>query len=226
MILLNEKTVVALFVRRPVAGRVKTRLARDLGDGPACELYQAMVADVIAAVITSGMPLVLFHDGTAEDALPPAWTAGAAAVCVQEGGDLGERMAGAFRASFRAGAHGVILAGSDIPGIDRSLLSAAAAAIAGHDAVFSPAVDGGYCLVAAAAERYDGRIFHDIPWSSPGVMERTVAACTAAGLSCRLLEPRRDIDTMDDLVAYCARPAACAPATNAWLADHGFLSRA
>lgn len=226
MLQFADKTVIALFIRRPVAGRVKTRLARDLGAEAACELYRVMVADVIAAVVGSGMPLALFHDGAEGDLLPPEWCGEAAAVFPQEGDDLGERMDRAFRRSFVAGACGVILTGSDIPGIDTPLVTAAREAIRDLDAVFAPAEDGGYCLVAAARDRYDRRMFGDIPWSTPQVLERTLAVCAAAGLSTALLEPRRDIDTLADLAAYCRCPSTAARRTNAWLAAHGFLPSA
>ncbi len=221
-----DQTIVALFIRRPVAGRVKTRLARDLGDAAACELYRAMVDDLVATVASTGMPLLLFHDGVAGDPLPPEWCGTASGVYPQEGAELGERMDRAFRCSFAAGAAGVILAGSDIPGIDSPLLAAAREALRDHDALFAPAEDGGYCLVAAARDRYDRRIFAGIPWSTPQVLERTRAVCTAAGLSTGLLESRRDIDTLADLAAYCRCPSAAARRTNAWLAAHGFLPHA
>jgi len=219
----TDQTIVALFIRRPIVGRVKTRLARELGDDAACELYRAMVADVIAAVAGSGMPLVLFHDGAEGDSLPPEWCGAASVACAQVGDDLGVRMDRAFRRSFDDGAAGVILVGSDIPGIDPPLLTAARGAIGDHDAVFAAAEDGGYCLVAAARDRYRHCIFDNIPWSSAQVLELTLAACAAAGLSAGLLEPRRDIDTLADLAAYCCRPSPGAHRTNAWLAAHGFL---
>jgi hypothetical protein len=57
------------------------------------------------------------------------------------------------------------------------------------------------------------------------VLDATVAACIANGLSYGLLEPRQDIDTLDDLRSYCRKPSASAPATNAWLVSHGFLHK-
>lgn len=219
------QTVVAVFVRPPVPGQVKTRLARALGDEAACDLYRAMVADCIANVRGCGLPLFLFHDGQDSAGLPAEWTGAADSVIRQEGELLGERMGAAFERSFAAGTQGVILVGSDIPGIDAGLLQSAREAIECHDAVFAPALDGGYCLVAAQRDRFNDGIFHGIPWSTPRVLETTLAACTARGMSYRLLEPRRDIDTIDDLAAYCHTPSASAPTTNAWLVARGLLKQ-
>jgi glycosyltransferase A (GT-A) superfamily protein (DUF2064 family) len=129
----------------------------------------------------------------------------------------------AFERSFAVGAREVVLVGSDIPGIDTGLLQSAVAAVQDHDAVFAPALDGGYCLVASRFDRFDRMIFRDIPWSTSRVLEMTIAACAAHGVSSHLLDPRQDIDTMDDLAAYCRRPSPSAPATNAWLVAHGLL---
>ncbi|MBL0224402.1 MAG: TIGR04282 family arsenosugar biosynthesis glycosyltransferase [Geobacteraceae bacterium] len=220
---LHLQTVAAIFVRHPVPGRVKTRLATDLGDEPACDLYRAMVADGLANVKACGLPLLLFHDGRDAAGLPPEWTGSADLIFGQEGESLGERMSAAFERSFAAGATGVILTGSDIPGIDTGLLSSAREALELYDIVISPAFDGGYCLVASTRGRYNSLIFQGIPWSTPYVLEMTVAACSDHGLSYRLLEPRQDIDTMDDLAAYCRRPSGSAHATNAWLIARGLM---
>jgi uncharacterized protein len=221
----RHKAIVAVFVRQPVSGRVKTRLAGDLGDAAACGLYRAMVTDCIANVRACGLPLFLFHDGQDAAGLPPEWTSAADALFRQEGDSLGERMGAAIERSFAAGAQSVVLVGSDIPGIDAGLLRSAVDAVQDHDAVFAPALDGGYCLVASSSSRFNGVIFRGIPWSTSRVLEMTVAACVAHGLSFRLLEPRQDIDTMDDLAAYCRTPSASALATNAWLIARGMLKQ-
>lgn len=218
-----NQTVVCIFVRCPAPGRVKTRLARDLGNEAACDLYRAMVADLIATVRACGMPLFLCHDGQDATGLPSEWIEAAATVIRQQGKSLGERMSAAFEDAFAIGAGGVILTGSDIPGMDAMLLRSAQTAIEQHDVVFAPALDGGYCLVAAKKNHVNDIIFQNIPWSTPSVLEMTLAACTTHGLSYQTLEPRRDIDTLDDLSAYCRNPAATAPATNAWLASRGLL---
>lgn len=221
----RQQTIAAVFVRQPVPGRVKTRLACALGNEAACDLYRAMVADCIANVRASGLPLYIFHDGQDAAGLPAEWTGAADYVFCQEGESLDERMGAAFERSFAAGARGMILVGSDIPGMDAGLLQSAREAIQCHDAVFAPAFDGGYCLVAARRDRFTRDIFHGIPWSTACVLDMTVAACRAHGVSYRLLDPRRDIDTMDDLAAYCRTPSASAPATNAWLAARGLLGQ-
>lgn len=218
-----QNIVVALFVRHPVPGCVKTRLACDLGDEAACDLYRAMVADVIANIKACGLPLYLFHDGRDAVGLPVEWVRAADGIISQVGGALGERMTAAYEFLFSAGWGQVVLVGSDIPGIDAQLLASAIAAIREYDVVFSPAFDGGYCLVAAQKDRFNASIFHNIPWSTSDVLKTTLEVCRTDGLSYSLLDPRQDIDTLTDIEAYCGQPAVHAASTNRWLVAHGYM---
>ncbi len=223
MTLISQHIAVALFVRHPVPGRVKTRLARDLGEGDACGLYRAMVTDILANTKVCGLPLYVFHDGQAADGLPLEWQNAAEGAICQTGDSLGERMTTAFEYLFSIGRERVVLTGSDIPGIDAPLLQSAIASMADHDMVFSPAFDGGYGLVAARKESFSAEIFRNIPWSTSDVLEKTLASCQAEGVSYTLLDPRQDIDTLEDILAYCEQPSSTAAYTNSWLVSHGFM---
>ena len=211
-------SIIALFLRPPVPGQVKTRLARSLGTEAACSLYQAMVADSIHACRSSGIPLALFYSGDTPASLPDEWLQAAHSVYPQSGDSLGDRMAAAFELLFSHGARQIILIGSDIPDMNASLLQAAATALENNDIALAPAADGGYGLIAASRARFTHRIFCDIPWSTSRVLELTLAACRSAGRSCILLDELRDIDTRSDLEAYLAHPCPTAIHTNAWLA--------
>lgn len=219
----RKHTAVALFVRHPLPGYVKTRLACDLGDEAACELYQAMVADIIVNVSACHLPIYLFHDGQHTVGLPKEWLQAAHDVVGQSGDALGERMAAAFEYLFSIDRKQVILIGSDIPGIDTALLQSAVAAMKRADVLFSPAFDGGYCLVASRKDSFNAEIFQNIPWSTAAVLEKTLERCKSAGLKYTLLEPRQDIDTLDDIKAYCNTPSSCATFSNNWLISHGYM---
>jgi len=209
----------AMFVRHPISGQVKTRLAHDIGADNACSLYRAMVADVLTNINLFKMPIILFHDGVSGEELPEAWLAYAHKVFSQQGETLGERMAQAFELLFANGAEKVILVGSDIPGIDVPLLQSTIDALDCSDAAFSPAYDGGYCLVALRKAGYSSSIFRDIPWSTEKVLLMTLDACRVAKLTYTLLDYRQDIDNADDLLAYSRNTLQSAPETNTWLAE-------
>ena len=55
---------VVLFVKPPIPGRVKTRLARDIGDDAACSIYRRLADYTIQQIQASGIPLALFFDGS------------------------------------------------------------------------------------------------------------------------------------------------------------------
>ena len=213
---MNPATV-ALFVRPPVPGRVKTRLAATIGDRFACTLYRAMVLDVLRAVQASGLELRLFHDGSDSQQLPPAWRRAAAAVRPQVDGDLGARMAAAFVDGFAAGCDRVLLAGSDLPGLDSATFRVAAESLEQYEAVLLPTRDGGYGLFGLRATAFSPSFFTDIAWSTDRVLAATLLRLHRAGVRVQLLPVQQDIDTSDDLRSYCRQPAAHARHTNAVL---------
>ena len=219
----SSATVVALFVRVPLPGRVKTRLASHLGAEGACSLYRAMVADILANLMACGYPVYLFHDGKDDSELPEEWIAASSKVIAQEGDSIGERMAAAFERCFAEDLERVLLAGSDIPGLDNRLMFEAAKALEAHDVAIAPAADGGYCLIAMSRGSYRQDVFRDVPWSSDQVLRTTLERCRDSNLGVTLLKTLRDIDTIEDLVAYCREPNNEAAATNNYLKAADFF---
>ncbi len=220
---LGNFTIVALFVRVPIPGRVKTRLAQDLGEHDACELYKAMVADILENTKVSGFPIYLFHDGVDSKGLPQEWMEASDKVIVQTGESIGERMAAAFEYCFDNNVDQVILIGSDIPGIDSGILLKAAMTLKFHDITIAPVVDGGYCLIAMKRNTYLPMIFKDISWSTDAVLRDTLEKCEVFQIEVELLEVLQDIDTIDDLKSYRLNPSSTACATNKWIENAGTI---
>jgi uncharacterized protein len=217
MTALDNVTIVALFVRLPVPGRVKTRLAQDLGEYGACELYKAMVADILENIRVSGLRMYLFHDGKDSREVPREWLEASGRAIVQQGESIGERMAEAFRYCFAENVDQVIVVGSDIPGLDSSKLLAASLALKTRDVAIAPAADGGYCLIAMKRTSFSLKIFQDIPWSTEAVFRDTLARCDELRMEVELLDVLLDIDTIDDLNAYRQNRSSSAYATNRWI---------
>lgn len=193
--------VIALFVKTPLPGRVKTRLARDIGTEAACIIYRRLANRTIEHAAASGIPLVICYDGNRED-VPDDWQQPAWSVIPQATGDLGRRMAAAFRALFHDAAHHVVVIGSDIPGIDCAYLRHAFSLLDDHDMVIGPATDGGYCLIGFRRQSFTPRLFQGVPWSTGQVLRLTLQAAAREGLNVGLLPPLSDIDTIDDLRRY------------------------
>ncbi len=195
-----------LFLKDP-GGRVKTRLAVQLGAALARETYRAMVADLLANLEPVQELIVpyLDPDGCAPGS-PGAGCAGwdLPRRRLQRGADLGERMAGAFREVFGEGARRVLLIGSDIPQVDASLIRSYMRRLGRHDMVFGPAADGGYYLIGLRPGSLDRRLFQGISWSTERVYRQTLERARWLGLSCFSGPVLRDIDTLEDLLAVAA----------------------
>ena len=208
------KTAIALFVRMPIPGRVKTRLAATVGDHAACELYKAMVSDILASIAVSRLPLTLFYDEGDPQLMPASWAMAATAIHRQSPGDIGQRMATAFAQCFACGYAQVLLCGSDIPGIDSSVLTTAAQALADHDAVLLPAFDGGYGLIGLKPGSFHRVLFEHLAWSTGQVFATTLERLHRLNITPAVLTRQRDIDTFDDLRQYWLAQSSAALATS------------
>lgn len=208
--------IVVVMAREPVPGAVKTRLARVLGPGPACELYVAFLRDLTATLRKAGRPCCFaVHP-------PGADLGGVVGEAVpqidQRGGDLAERMRNTFLDIFRKRAARVVMIGADLPHLGAADLDAAFAALRQDDVVLLPVRDGGYGLVGLSAPV---DIFSGIPMGSPRVLEETAARCRALGLRLHLLPESFDVDEAGDLrllEQWIAAGRARLPATAATLA--------
>ena len=195
-----KPAIIALFVKPPIPGRVKTRLARNIGDEAACSIYRRLADHTINEIQASSFPLTLFFDGYNPNLLPLSWKEAAQVCLPQQGDDLGSRMAYAFQELFSKGYEKVVLIGSDIPGIDAGYLKQAFSMLnAGNNLVIGPALDGGYCLIGFNASGFTNTIFNGITWSTNQVLQQTLQAAKKAGLSTGLLKSLQDIDTLADL---------------------------
>jgi rSAM/selenodomain-associated transferase 1 len=192
-----DRVRVAVFAKAPVAGQVKTRLVATLGEAGAAELHASLVRHALFAATLAGV-------GRVELWCAPDETHAFFGECArdmgarlrrQEGADLGARMAHAFEASLSAGRQ-LILIGSDCPALTAGGIERAAAALASHDAVVTPAEDGGYVLIGLS-RRVPG-LFDGIEWSTASVMDATRERLRAAGARWLELPALWDVDRPED----------------------------
>jgi rSAM/selenodomain-associated transferase 1 len=215
------KRALILFAKRPAAGQTKTRLAGVLGLQGAADLYSCFLRDALeeARRVPGALRALAYAPGDAEAffaALAPSYT-----LLPQHGADLGERMDLALRHFLEAGYDQAALVGSDIPLLTAQTIAEAFGLLdRGADAVFGPADDGGYYLVALA--RPQPALLRSVHMSTPDVLRETLALAEVAGVHTALLHPLYDVDTPDDLRRLrgdiAAAPAEVAPHTRAFLA--------
>jgi rSAM/selenodomain-associated transferase 1 len=196
-----------VFVRAPVEGRVKTRLAAALGPRGALRVYRRLAEHALAAARALGPAVSLRVHVTPADDVPAvrAWLGAGPAYLPQAEGDLGARMAAAFADAFAAGARRVVIIGSDLPDLSPDLLRRAFDHLSATDAVLGPAADGGYWLLGLA--RPLPEVFAGIAWSTDGVLAATLARLRAAGIEPARLPTLRDVDEAADLPPGWAKAA-------------------
>lgn len=186
--------VVVVFGREPVPGRVKTRLAREIGAARAAAVYAILLERTLEQARLSGLdPVLALAEPPSLGWRPPV----PVPVEPQTGSDLGSRMAASFSRHFARGAEVVVLVGSDCPALRAEHLRTAAAACRSADVVLGPALDGGYWLVAQRAPGAD--LFTGVPWSSPATLDATRRRIAALGVCHRELEVLRDVDDSESL---------------------------
>lgn len=190
-----------IFVKNPVEGQVKTRVAASVGHPKAVEVYiellehtRNIMAELIKIADLRRFKVnVYYGDFINEDDL---WTELDVQKYLQTGADLGERMKNAFANEFAQGAASVAIVGSDCLALTENHLKAAFMALDKVEVVIGPALDGGYYLLGM--NQLQSALFENKSWSQSTLLKETKAELKAQKTSYELLETLSDIDTWDD----------------------------
>lgn len=202
---MQTKECLLFYVKSPENGKVKTRLARDIGDEHATELYKCFILDILATLATLPQRVCLCY--TPEDAEfdLKKWLAEAYLYMRQQGSDLGERMCHSFYEAFQRGFERVVLIGSDLPDIPAQYIGRAFENLRTSDVVIGPAVDGGYYLLGFRQEAFLPGVFKDISWSTNIVFDQTLKTIRQAALNYSILPEWYDVDNLAELEQLYAR---------------------
>lgn len=202
----SRPDVLGVFVKAPAPGRVKTRLAAEVGVHRAAEIYRDLGRRIVSACAGAGHDTEVWF--APADARPVVrdWLRGlsVAAYRAQVSGTLGARLDAAFQRHFHEGARRVIVIGSDCPTVDASVVTQALMVLDAHDLVLGPAHDGGYYLIGLRAPA--PQLVRGIAWSTEAVLGQTLARARQLALSVALLPTRRDVDTASDARAAGVLP--------------------
>lgn len=197
-----------IFARLPQRGKVKTRLAAELGPDRTLELYRAMLADLLDRIGPSDEEIDVDIAWTAVgevrgDELREAF--GSRHLTMQTGKDLGERLVVAFseRVIFHP-TQKIVAIGVDDPHLGREEIRRAFHLLESCDWVVGPARDGGYYLIGCRAGSFHPSVFEKIEWGTPKVFEETEASIRGLGATLAVLPERRDIDVPSDLRSWAS----------------------
>jgi uncharacterized protein len=167
---MKRRNHLVIFVKAPELGRVKTRLAKDIGAGAALGFYRRTLAQLVLRVGGDKRwrtLLAVAPDRAARKS--PIWPG--RLPCVKQGiGNLGARMGRVFT---RLPPGPAIIIGADIPGITRAEIARAFAKLAGVDAIVGPARDGGYWLIGLRRGPRLPYLFRNVRWSTPTALSDT-----------------------------------------------------
>lgn len=206
---------LGIFVKQPVPGRVKTRLAANWGNERAAALYECFVRDLLDKFATVGDRRIIgfapasdesrqWFTEASEQSAEGSWT-----LWPQPELDLGGRMASYFETWTESAEHRTILIGSDSPSLPVEYLEQAWQLLEKNDCVLGPATDGGYYLIGLRGTVSDfAAPFEDVEWSTAGVLSQTVELLKTHDLSLGLLPPWYDVDSSEAVVTLTGHLAA------------------
>ncbi|MCK4753412.1 MAG: TIGR04282 family arsenosugar biosynthesis glycosyltransferase [Planctomycetes bacterium] len=202
----NGDSCVIFFVKYPTAGRVKTRLAEQVGEKEATRIYESFVVDLLATLRNLNVRSIriFFNPPEAREQFCQ-WLGEEHFYVQQEGSDLGEKMKNAFRFVFAEGFSKAVVIGSDSPDLPEDFLKQGFKALDDCDAVIGPANDGGYYLIGFSKGGFLSEAFKGVEWGGGDVFERSVGILQEHGRNARFLPRWYDVDTLEDLEALLLR---------------------
>ncbi len=189
-------TALVIYVRNPISGQVKTRLAKDIGDERALEIYLQLLQHTLEITRSLSFRKFIYYADEVSDY--DLWSVPGYTKRKQNGNDLGKRMYNSFNELFDQGFTRIIIIGSDCLQLKTETLEQAVALLESNAAVLGPASDGGYYLLGLT--KFYPDLFINKPWSTNQVCSKTIDDFINLGISYALLEELSDIDTVADLM--------------------------
>jgi rSAM/selenodomain-associated transferase 1 len=188
-----SKNLLLVFTRNPALGKVKTRLAKTVGDKRALEIYTFLLERTrdIAAKVTADKA-VYYSVKIRENDI---WDATIFQKYLQVGEDLGIRMLHAFKNGFETGYEKVLIIGSDLYDLTAETIENAFIALEKNEVVIGPAEDGGYYLLGMNS--LEEKIFKNKDWGTETVRKDTLEDLRDKKVF--LLGELNDVDVFEDI---------------------------
>jgi glycosyltransferase A (GT-A) superfamily protein (DUF2064 family) len=178
---MKKDKLLIIFAKEPRLGKVKTRLAKDIGEAEALKVYKNLLKKTFSTFWKTKYKVDIHFSSR------------------QKGRDLGARMLNAFSISLKKYKK-VVLIGVDCPFITKTLINKAFIALSKHELVIGPTQDGGYYLIGLT--KIYSAIFKKISWGTNKVLKQTLRR---SRIKPYLLKKLYDIDTIKDLKKWGER---------------------
>tara|TARA_B110000046_G_scaffold25332_3_gene24850 strand:- start:43709 stop:44314 length:606 start_codon:yes stop_codon:yes gene_type:complete len=187
-----------IFIKNPVLGTVKTRLAMSIGDEKALEVYNDLIQKCQEETLKVECTRHLFYSKNISE--NDSWLIADFEKEIQADGDLGDKITSAFYNVFKEKEkekEKVIIIGSDCYDLDAATINEAFEKLDHSDVVIGPANDGGYYLLGI--NDFHPELLQNITWSTEDVLAETIERANSKKLSMSLLKELIDLDTLEDL---------------------------
>jgi len=183
-----------IFIKNPVEGKVKTRLAKDIGHTQSLIIYKYLLAHTRNISSSVSANRLLFYDARP---VRDEWPENDFEKFSQSGENLGSRMFNAFQTAANKGNKRMIIIGSDCIQLTSKLIKDAFNKLERHDFVIGPAKDGGYYLIGMKYP--EERLFINKRWSTHTVFSDTLKDIKEMSKTVSVLPVLSDIDIFADL---------------------------
>lgn len=195
----TNKNILIIFLKYPEAGKVKTRLAKDVGEEQAAKIYSQMALKVIDSTVEpDSYNTIIFYDPPDKEEEIKNWIGKKELQYLpQIGNTLGDRISNAFKEMFSSGAEKAVIIGTDCLEVTSKIINEAISLLDEAQIIIGPAEDGGYYLLGL--NKPTPQIFQDINWSTEHVLNQTISKIEENKLNYKKLKTLKDIDTVDDI---------------------------
>lgn len=188
------KKAVIVFVKNPEPGNVNTRLAEEIGETGAVDIYRELLQHTHDVLIPVSAGKFIFYAD--EINRLDLWKTNSFYKQLQHGNDLGERMQHAFSFLFELGYERVMIICCECPQLSTHHLNNAFELLETHDVCIGPLDNGGYYLLGLRA--IYPPLFSNKEWSTNTVYDSTMNDATEAGLTVATIEKLRAVNTLKD----------------------------
>ncbi len=192
-----KKKLLIIFVKNPVLGKAKTRLAATIGDANALEIYKLLLKRTVEITTELSCDKVVFYSEFIDN--QDVWDNDVYRKRIQVDGDLGEKMSKAIEQEFDSGYESICIIGSDCYDLDSKIINSAFEILEEKDVVIGESEDGGYYLLGM--NKLNPAFFENKNWSTETVATDTIDDFRKGNLTFGKLPVLNDIDEEKDLRA-------------------------
>ncbi|PCI89052.1 MAG: hypothetical protein COB24_00815 [Hyphomicrobiales bacterium] len=197
---MSKNLHLVIMAKRPSMGRVKTRLAKTIGNGAAYKFFNQNLQNLMRKLGQS-QKYKMHVATTPKNAIQDSYWPPYINVFDQGQGDLGDRMQHVFEHIHQQyGASKILIIGSDIPYIQPHHIMSGFKMLGHKKTCFGPSGDGGYWLVGQRTSPKTTKLFNNVRWSTHHALTDTIN--NAPNNDIGIISTLNDVDEAEDYIKY------------------------